>query len=1041
MSIHVATSVRLWQLAIGALVVLQACSDSGTEPSSPAALVAGGGDTQTGTVGAALATPLLVRVSDQRGQPMSGVPVTWSVTAGGGSLSPASTTTTASGEATSTWMLGTSVEQNTATATVAGLSPVTFTATGEAGPVTQLILSPDSVMLQAGETQRFAAEASDQFGNVVTPEIRWSSSDTAVARVDQEGLANTRKARAATITATADGASATAKVFVMPGKPAELSRRAGDGQTARAATAVSDSLVVMVTDAFENGVAGVAVTWTVEQGAGSISPTTSSSDSSGTVRAAWIMGRHAGTYTVVAASSIIQEGSTPFTATATPNGTISGSVSVTGDLTGFSAALAPTGDQWRRPGKAGAALGQASGASTSAARPSSRRGQGEPSATRLIVTYSPASVGVGAAAMAGASPAALRQVSREIHSLLETPSRGEDFAVRGISPAILAARIEVADPTRVDDVRATLRADHRVDSVEREQWYHATGDVITTTDRGRVVPSDPLYPVVAWNYGLIDLPRAWNLTTGSSEVVVGVIDSGIRFDHPDISGNLTSDGYDFVSQSTSSVCGVVRDNAGDGDGYDSDPTEPMDYDCSTGGGSTAGSHGLHVAGTIGASGDNGLGASGVNWRVRIRPVRALGVTGSGSTYDIAQAILYAAGLPADDGAGGTVQAPSRSQIVNMSLGGGYAAVVDNAIRAAAGAGVLLIAAAGNESSSIPSYPAALPEVISVSAVSAYSALAEYSNYGPTIDIAAPGGNSADGDASFMIASTTWDFSINQAGYWYMQGTSMAAPHVSGVAALLLSQEPSLTAPQLRARLLDYAVDIGPLGRDDSFGAGLLNARNSLTRSRAPRRALRARLYDATGAIVAAVDAAGADYAFDELPDGNYHVFAGYDEEGDGLIGVPGRIFGAFTSAGRMTPVYVDGAGVYPASFSAGFPSETEPNDAAAAANRLVIDGYAHGFFGTGSDVDVYEITVPAGRYTFETSGWNGTACGFAYGADTVLELRRDDGTLIAANDDAPGALNYCSSITATLSEGTYRVHVSPYVSGGSAYRIEVRRDP
>src|SRR5206468_1970742 len=161
---------------------------------------------------------------------------------------------------------------------------------------------------------------------------------------------------------------------------------------------------------------------------------------------------------------------------------------------------------------------------------------------------------------------------------------------------------------------------------------------------------------------------------------------------------------------------------------------------------------------------------------------------SGSFYDIAQGVLYAAGLPADDGAGGTVQATSGARIINMSLGGPSGTTdLANAVTAATNAGSLIVAAAGNAGTSAPNYPAAYPEVLSVSAVGPDGLLASYSSYGSTVDIAAPGGDFADGDATFGIASTVWNFTTSTASYEVFQGTSMAAPHVSGVAALILAQ--------------------------------------------------------------------------------------------------------------------------------------------------------------------------------------------------------------------------------------------------------------
>src|SRR5205823_14567397 len=238
----------------------------------------------------------------------------------------------------------------------------------------------------------------------------------------------------------------------------------------------------------------------------------------------------------------------------------------------------------------------------------------------------------------------------------------------------------------------------------------------------RTVPNDPDYLFQAWHYGLIDLPRAWSITQGSSAVLVAVVDDGIRFDHPAIAANLASDGYDFVSTADSvSLCsGGKISNAADGDGPDPDPTIPASYSLDSTrtcfAPDSLGAHGLHVAGTIGAVGNDGIGVTGVNWSVRIRPVRALGAAGFGTLYDVAQGILYAAGLPADDGAGGTVQVTTGARIINVRLGGYFNdPTLHNAIVSAANTGALIVAAAGNDATSAPHYPSAYPEVLGVAA--------------------------------------------------------------------------------------------------------------------------------------------------------------------------------------------------------------------------------------------------------------------------------------------------------------------------------------
>ncbi|HET9707873.1 MAG TPA: DVUA0089 family protein, partial [Gemmatimonadales bacterium] len=493
------------------------------------------------------------------------------------------------------------------------------------------------------------------------------------------------------------------------------------------------------------------------------------------------------------------------------------------------------------------------------------------------------------------------------------------------------------------------------------------------------------------------------------------------------------------------VCGGGHiSNAGDGDGYDADPTMPADYgydekNSCVKGLTTSGDHGLHVAGTIGAVGGDGVGTSGIDWSVRIRPVRVIGVGGSGSFYDIAQGILYAAGLPADNGKGGTVQAPSAARVINVSLGGpSGSSALHNAVIAATNAGSLVIAAAGNDGSTTALYPAAYPEALAVSAVGPDGQLASYSTHGSAIDIAAPGGDVTDGGGSYGVMSSVWNFVTNAPAYDSWDGTSMATPHVTGVAALLLAQNPSLTAAQLRSRLTTWAVDAGPTGPDNLYGAGIVNARNSLTQSFAPPSQLYALLYDATtGRLVAQVPTANGTYSFSGLDDGSYLVYGGADENGDGQVAVAGRPWGTLGGTATPTPVTVNGAGTYGASFAVAQPVELEPNNTIAQANPLAMPGTLTGTLSTASDVDVVRVQIAQpGTYTFETAAQNG-ACGFALEANTELALEDASGGVIASNDDInAAALNYCSRITATLAPGVYYAAVTGWTAG--RYRLTAR---
>ena len=326
-----------------------------------------------------------------------------------------------------------------------------------------------------------------------------------------------------------------------------------------------------------------------------------------------------------------------------------------------------------------------------------------------------------------------------------------------------------------------------------------------------MTPNDEYYPLQT-HYPLINLPQAWDITQGSG-VIVAVIDTGVIMSHADLASNIGNDGYDFISDST---------NAMDGDGIDPDPDDPGD---NTQGGSSF--HGTHVAGTVAAVTNNSTGVAGVAGSSQIMPLRVLGQSG-GTVYDIAQAIYYAAQLSNDS----NVLPLEKADIINMSLGGGgYSQTMYDACAAARNKDVIIIAAAGNDSSSQLSYPASYDGVISVSAVGMDSKLAPYSNFGTKIDVTAPGGDLSEdlnGDGySDGVLSTCGDDSSGsiKQNYRFYQGTSMASPHMAGVAALMKSLNPLLTPDGLDSLLESGLIttDIGASGRDDYYGYGLIDA--------------------------------------------------------------------------------------------------------------------------------------------------------------------------------------------------------------------------
>lgn len=343
-------------------------------------------------------------------------------------------------------------------------------------------------------------------------------------------------------------------------------------------------------------------------------------------------------------------------------------------------------------------------------------------------------------------------------------------------------------------------------------------------------PNDPFYPL-QWHYfdngngagqspGGINLPMTWNANTGDPSVVVAIIDTGILPNHADIAGstNLVP-GYDMISNAFT---------ANDGDGRDPDPTDTGD--ATTAGECFPGSppadsswHGTHVAGTTGVGlSDNGVGVAGINWQLSLQAVRVLGKCG-GTIADINDAIRWAAGLRVP----GIVVNPTPARVINMSLGGFGACAnspaTQSAIDDAVAAGTTVVVAAGNNAQDAANFnPASCDGVITVAASDARGQLVtRYSNFGASVEIMAPGGDvqrddNGDGNPDGVL-------SMVQGGYAFYNGTSMASPHVAGVAALLLAREPALTPAEVSSRLQASATPRDATQCPRPCGAGLLNA--------------------------------------------------------------------------------------------------------------------------------------------------------------------------------------------------------------------------
>lgn len=329
-------------------------------------------------------------------------------------------------------------------------------------------------------------------------------------------------------------------------------------------------------------------------------------------------------------------------------------------------------------------------------------------------------------------------------------------------------------------------------------------------------PNDPQY-ASQWHYqntaGGLRLPAAWDLSIGTG-VVVAVIDTGYR-PHADLAGRIVA-GYDMIADSAV---------ANDGGGRDGDPQDPGDWvtsgECGFGSSARNSSwHGTHVAGTVAAATGNGLGVAGVAFGASVQPVRVLGKCG-GYDSDIADAIVWASG----GSVSGVPANATPAKVINMSLGGqgSCSSVTQNAINSARSRGTVVVVAAGNSSDLASRYtPANCAGVVTVASVGPNGGAAYYTNYGSAVDVAAPGGDQSGGTTSGVLS--TWNSGTSTPGadaYAYMQGTSMAAPHVAGVAALMRAANPALTPDDVEARLKSSARAFG--ATCSGCGSGIVDA--------------------------------------------------------------------------------------------------------------------------------------------------------------------------------------------------------------------------
>ncbi len=314
-----------------------------------------------------------------------------------------------------------------------------------------------------------------------------------------------------------------------------------------------------------------------------------------------------------------------------------------------------------------------------------------------------------------------------------------------------------------------------------------------------IVPNDEYYPY-QWHMDGINVEPAWNISTGSG-VTVAIVDTGIAYEDyrkycqaPDLAQTCFVSGYDFANN-------------------DEHPNDDN-------------GHGTHVAGTVAQSTNNSIGVAGVAFDTCLMPVKVLDRYGEGTYADVADGIRFAV----DNGA----------KVISLSLGGSYpSTTLEEAVAYAYKNNVTMISAIGNDNESTALYPAAYDDyVIAVGATQYDETKAPYSNYGPSLDLVAPGGNNNldqnnDSYADGVLQQTFDSSPVCDFDYYFFQGTSMATPHVSGVSALLIANGDANTPDEVRTTLQETAKDKGDTGRDDTYGWGIVDAYAALQWTAAP----------------------------------------------------------------------------------------------------------------------------------------------------------------------------------------------------------------
>lgn len=335
------------------------------------------------------------------------------------------------------------------------------------------------------------------------------------------------------------------------------------------------------------------------------------------------------------------------------------------------------------------------------------------------------------------------------------------------------------DGKDLDRTKNQLKNDPNIEYVEEDVEVHAD-----------IIPDDPYYTDGSlWGIDRIDAIEAWDITTGSHDIVVAVVDTGVDYTHPDLAANIWTN------------LGEIPDNGIDDDengfiddihGWDfrNDDNDPIGDHY----------HGTHCAGTVGAIGNNSIGVVGVNWDVSIMAMKFLGETGSGSGFDAIKCLQYALN--------------NGARVTSNSWGGGsYLQALQDVINESYAANVLTVASAGNNDNDIIQYPAGYDNVFTVAATDSNDNKASFSSFGAWVNVTAPG-------------VTVWSTNLG-GGYRTASGTSMSCPHVAGLAGLVLSANPNLTISQLQLILETGVEDLGDPGWDAIFGTGIVNAASAV----------------------------------------------------------------------------------------------------------------------------------------------------------------------------------------------------------------------